>query len=96
MRRSDAFLMLVQTEAIVFDIKGEHEGSMAVTILFHAMQIDPTCLPKDLAQATWEFINHILMDSPPPSWLRYAANTPRAAQESTAGGKIEGDNDDKP
>ena len=70
---------------------------MAVPILAHAMQVDPTCLPEDLARATWEIIDHILTNSPPPKWLRYAANTPlgrayergASLDDSTAGDKIE-------
>jgi hypothetical protein len=91
MRRADKFLMLVQTEAIVFDIMHEHEGSMAATILFKAMQVDPTCLPEDLSQATWETLKYILDDRERPPWLRWAKGSPLA--KSTAGGKIEGGTD---
>ena len=72
MRRSDQFLMLVQTEGIVWDIKGEHDGCMAVTILAQAMKVDPACLPENLERATWEFIDHILTNGDAPAWLRYS------------------------
>lgn len=89
MRRFDRFLMLVQTGAMIFDIKGEHEGGMAVPILAQAMMVYPSCVPENLSQATWEFIEHILGNSECPAWVQYRP-------ESTAGGKIEGDTDDQP
>ena len=71
MRRSEAFLMLVQTGALSYDLKFGGQNCPAIWVVYAAMNVDPRCLPSNLEAAAWELVDYLIKGEERPGWLRY-------------------------
>lgn len=67
--RKQAFVLLVQTAVLHYDIRGVHDNPLWP--LADALRVDPACIPPDLENAAWGFVDKHLLGAPRPAWLEY-------------------------
>jgi hypothetical protein len=69
MTKKEKFVLLVQTAAIVCDIR--YQRSIAITVVANALEVQEERIPKDTELAALEYIQYRygLEEMPKPKWL---------------------------
>ena len=69
MTKKEKFLLLVQTGAIVYDIR--YGRTIAINVVSKAIEISEEKLPRDIELAAVEFVQYEygLEEFPKPNWL---------------------------